>query len=652
MTNCRRLLYCCIILLTYTTTNAKRQELDSMLNVAQTAKSNALKAEALNRVAFMQRDILLDSALIYSTQATQIAANAGNDTIWARAYVIKCMIYDELGDLDEALICADSAIILAEKIKYPDMLYSCFTAKAKILRFKNELALALTYYLKALEQAEISQKNTLIAKSYTNLGVYYVTRKDLGLAEEYHLKALALRKNEGQTPELSTCYENLGILNREKGDYKKALEYYNKGLEINIILNDSSGIAYSYNDIGAAYSFIGEYEKAQKYLVSSISIRNRIQDISELAYTLNYLGENYERKGEFKLAEYYLKEALRIATKNSFNKQKRESLESISDFYERNKMYDSAFKYSKLHRLFKDSLLKNDNEERIARLTTKFQTLKKEKLITEQQSALNKRNYLIWGLSLLIFSIVIATLSLYQRYKQKQSKKLQQAILLQQDLATKGILEAEEKERQRIAADLHDGIGQLLTAARLNLEGLKSKISLQTESDKATYQKAFLLVDESCKEVRNVSHNIMPNSLIKFGLGNAVKDFIEKIESKQLSINLNIIGLNEKLDPNVELIVYRVIQEAINNVIKHSKANQLDLSIQRDSEGLSISIEDNGIGFNKSELQKKEGGIGMKNILARVEFLKGELDIDTKPGKGTLIAIHIPLETKTSYPNR
>lgn len=620
---------------------AARKTVDSLLNQIKIESNLARKAELLNRVAFMYRDIQLDSALIYSGQATDLAKKSGNDTVWARSYVIRGIIQDELGDLDEALVCADSAIYVTERLKFPDMMMAAYSTKAKIKRFQNEFATALTYYLKALEQAELSKDPNLIAKCYTNLGIFYVTKKDLKLAEENHLKALEIRQKLPPSIELANVYENLGILNRDQEKYAEALNYYFKSLDIYKEKDDSSSIAFSYNDIGAAYSFMGNVEKAEKYLLESIAIRKRINEVSELAYTLNYLGENYERKGNFKLAEFYLKEALKTATENNFLKQRRESLESISNFYERNKMYDSAFYYSKMHRLFKDSLLQQDNEETIAKLTTKFQTAKKEKIIEQQKTDLNRRKYLIWALSLFSLLILVLAWTFYQRYKLNQQKKLQETIMEQQDMATKAVLEAEENERHRIAADLHDGIGQLLTAARLNMEALSEKLVISNENERIIYDKALSLVDESCKEVRNVSHNIMPNSLIKFGLGNAIKDFIEKIESKQLSINLNIVGLNTPLDSKIELILYRVLQEAINNVIKHAKANQLDICIERDEDGLRITIEDNGIGFNKADMLKANG-IGMKNIIARIEFLKGELDIDTKPGRGTLLAIFIP----------
>jgi signal transduction histidine kinase len=228
----------------------------------------------------------------------------------------------------------------------------------------------------------------------------------------------------------------------------------------------------------------------------------------------------------------------------------------------------------------------------------------------------------------------------YKNYNHKQQIKLHQSLLNEQDKATKSVIEAEERERKRMATDLHDGLGQLLTAVKYNLSGLENKMSLQQE-DKLCYEKVLSLIDESCKEVRNVSHNIMPNALIKLGLGDAVKDFKEKIENKKLRVTLDTHGLNDRIETNVEIVVYRIIQECVNNSIKHSKANKLDIALINDNEGLHITVEDNGIGFNKNAIEDYKG-IGLRNIKTRVDYLKGELEIDTKLGKGTLVAITIP----------
>jgi signal transduction histidine kinase len=163
----------------------------------------------------------------------------------------------------------------------------------------------------------------------------------------------------------------------------------------------------------------------------------------------------------------------------------------------------------------------------------------------------------------------------------------------------------------------------------------------RTEEDKINYEKAMGLVDESCKEVRAVSHNMMPNTLLKAGLVGAVREFVDKIDSTALKVNLHTEGLNERLGSDVEIVLYRVIQECVNNVIKHAGANHLEISILKDTDGISATIEDNGTGFDAHDKEKFKG-IGLKNILTRVGFLKGTVDFDSSPGKGTLVAIHIP----------
>ncbi len=176
----------------------------------------------------------------------------------------------------------------------------------------------------------------------------------------------------------------------------------------------------------------------------------------------------------------------------------------------------------------------------------------------------------------------------------------------------------------------------------MNLSSIESRLNFGNEEDRIAFEKIVNLVDESCKEVRTVSHNMMPNALLKSGLSSAVKEFIDKIDSRILKVNLYSEGLNERLDSNVETVLYRVIQECVNNVIKHSGANALDISLIKDADGIAATIEDNGKGFSVIEKEKAEG-IGLKNIRTRIEYLKGTVDFDSAPGKGTLVAIHVPL---------
>ncbi|HRH61478.1 MAG TPA: sensor histidine kinase, partial [Chitinophagaceae bacterium] len=225
--------------------------------------------------------------------------------------------------------------------------------------------------------------------------------------------------------------------------------------------------------------------------------------------------------------------------------------------------------------------------------------------------------------------------------KLKKEKEMQSAIMLQQELAAKAVLDAEEKERKRIASDLHDGVGQLMSAARMNLSAIKNQIQFEKDEHKNNFNKIVSLIDDSCNEVRTVSHNLMPNVLLKAGLAAAVREFLDKIDNRVLQINFSSEGINKTTDANTETVLYRVIQECVNNVIKHAGATHLDISIIKDADGISATIEDNGRGFSTSDKNKSDG-IGLKNIQSRIAFLKGTVEWDSSPGNGTVVAIHVP----------
>lgn len=219
---------------------------------------------------------------------------------------------------------------------------------------------------------------------------------------------------------------------------------------------------------------------------------------------------------------------------------------------------------------------------------------------------------------------------------------MQKAIIHQQDLATKGIIEAEERERKRIAGDLHDGVGQLVSAVKMNLDVLISRYLIKQPDADMLAERTMLMVDESCTEVRSIAHQMMPNALIKSGLVSALRDFLNKIPSDKLKISVQTDGLNERLDGNTETVLYRVIQESVNNAIKHANASNLDIMLISDHNEVTVTIEDNGKGFIVADKKDYEG-IGLKNIITRVEYLRGTVDISSAPGKGTLVAIHIPV---------
>jgi signal transduction histidine kinase len=181
----------------------------------------------------------------------------------------------------------------------------------------------------------------------------------------------------------------------------------------------------------------------------------------------------------------------------------------------------------------------------------------------------------------------------------------------------------------------------------MNMSNIAHHIQFENSQTESSFQKTLELVDESCKEVRTISHQMMPNTLLKYGLASAIRDFISKIDTSKLSVNFDSYGLNERLDANTETILYRVLQEVVNNVIKHANANKLDIQISKDDDSITTTIEDNGKGFDTRAANQKDG-IGLKNIRSRVEYLKGSVEFDSQINKGTVVIIWIPFDAKTA----
>ena len=175
------------------------------------------------------------------------------------------------------------------------------------------------------------------------------------------------------------------------------------------------------------------------------------------------------------------------------------------------------------------------------------------------------------------------------------------------------------------------------------LSNLESKLKLDNDEQKLAMQNALSLMDDSVKEVRAVSHNMMPNTLIKLGLASAVREFITKLgNSPSLKVDLEIIGLDKRLDNQTETVLYRIIQEIVNNIIKHAKASQISMQLIKHDTELNIMIEDNGVGFDSTKINEFNG-IGLKGIQTRVEFLNGNVHFDSMVGRGTTVIIDVPL---------
>jgi signal transduction histidine kinase len=262
-------------------------------------------------------------------------------------------------------------------------------------------------------------------------------------------------------------------------------------------------------------------------------------------------------------------------------------------------------------------------------------------MIRQQDERIRLQNYILVGIAGVILLSGLLIHSQYRKNKLRQEARLQSQLRTQQEAAARAVIEAEENERQRIARDLHDGVGQMMSAAKMNLSAFESNFHFENEEQKLTFEKIIQLVDESCREVRTVSHVMMPNALQKNNLGNAIREFADKLNDPGLKIHIYTSGLDERMDSNIETVLYRVIQECVTNAARHAGATSLDISLVKENGEITGTIEDNGKGFDPTGVAATDG-MGLKNITSRIEYLKGTVDVDSVPGKGTVIAFHVP----------
>jgi signal transduction histidine kinase len=529
--------------------------------------------------------------------------------------------------------------------------YSIITAElieGNIAYFKGKHDQALAIYLHALTIAEKNNLHEQIAAICNEIGTLFKKNKDLKKALLYYTRAMNESIIISNDTQIANSHNNIGLVYEQDGKFSTALKQYKKALFYYQKAKDKLGESYSLEYIGYVFGLMKNYDSANKYLQKSLSLRKELKDNYGIAVCLIELAEINRDKKDFNLAINYAKQAIFFCKKINYPDMLQQGYLVLSEIYEHKKDFAQAYEAHKKYVAVKDSIFSVAKSNQINELQTRYDTEKKQQKIDllNKESAIQKlkltqREGIIIVISVgFLFSLVIGYL-VYNRFKLRQNARLQNEVIAQQDLATKAVLNAEENERKRIASELHDGLGQMFSAVKLNLSALADHFEFKDEHGKKMYYKTLSLVDESCKEVRVISHQMAPNVLLKAGLTSAIRDFIDKIDVKKLKVNLSTFGLQDRLDQNIEIVLYRVIQEAVNNVIKHSGANSLDIQLTKDEEGINVMIEDNGNGFDTNQLEKFES-IGLKNILTRVIYLNGTLDFSSTPGQGTLIAIFIP----------
>ena len=619
-------------------------------------------------------------AISYYNKSLELGQKFNNKKSVAITYNNLGTLYVQTGDLVKATGFLLKGMAIREEIKDQKGIANVSANLSVLYKELKKYDEAITYADNAIAIYKQLNLPVDVGRVYVNLGLIANRQKKYAEAEKYYEEALQRFKSTTYTRGLESVYNNLGLVLKNQNKTDKALENYTAAYQLALASADKQAQAIVLNEMGDLALMKNDFALSEKYLLQALKLAEEINYLELEKDANETLANLYKQKADYEKAYVYqvkfnllsdsilAKDKVKIIedVKGKYETEKKElkitvlsksdSIKSLQIDNQQIAIIDNLLKIinqklelstAGLH-LKEDSLVIKSKEKTILQKELdakekeqRITLLSKEKKIKELQ--LKSRNNVIAGISVFTLLLALSGYLFYQRKQVQQKSVLQQEIFKQQGLAMQGILEAEEKERKRIASDLHDGVGQLMSAAWLNLQAFKQQAIHASETQQQLFNKSMALVDESCKEVRSVSHNMMPNALLQKGLINAVREFIQQISSKKLSINLQTDGLHKPIPSHVEMVLYRVIQESVNNVIKHAAASNLDISINQEADGIDVMVEDNGKGFDTAAV-KQNDGIGLSNIKNRVQYLKGTVEWNSTPGNGTLVAMHIPIE--------
>lgn len=492
---------------------------------------------------------------------------------------------------------------------------------------------------KCIPFAEKSGNKILLASNYTDVGMMFANVKEYDKAIDYYLKATQLleenknittKKNEMTTWAYINLAEAYLILKQNDKAYKEILKAEN------ILKNiPQSQYHVPLYKIKSQY-----YTKINNFPESLSNIEKGITFAQSLGLEYDEQVLTYEKYKIYKEQKQYDKAKSVISNllnQNKFKKNMRNRLiylNELATLEEQTGNYQEAYQHLKSFQALNDSLVAEEEKMKMISLESEFKNKEQQSEILHLTSKNQQQKIIFWISLGLVFSI--ASFTIYTIYQRKQHNE-QKLLLLEQTKEREleqALSEGENKERERISKELHDGIGGKITGIKIGLE------QLAREHNDEKLLKNVARLDETLSEIRTISRNLTPVALQKYGLEEAIKDYCQNSENEHCSITTYLKNLNTVQNKTMQMHIFRILQEVVSNAIKHSESSKILVQCTHETPFLLMEIEDNGKGFNPNTTQRN---LGLDNIEKRVKALNGNISIESILHKGTTITIECHL---------
>jgi len=607
---------------------------DSLQKLIRSGKADTIRV--MNLITLGQYEEANDPELAkqYYREAADLSKKLGFAKGEMKFYFNYTAALNIQGRYDSSLALNKESLVRAEAIGDPVYIASAENNLGAVHHRMGNSEEAISHYLRSVTILETLKDSARLSITYDGIGVLY---SDIGWQDkalEYHLKAAAMSTGSS-IDQRDYSMINAAVALKRLKRYDTALVILKQVVEearkAGNVYIEYAGLQ-NQGDILIAKGMFAEIGPVAK---EALSLARKIGDPDGQVRSMHLLSLAHFYLGDDVSAAAYATEALRVNHQVDLKEQEAglySILANIALVNGDRKRFDSLNRKAEgiIGELREEEVRKN-----VQAADRKYELAKKEQQLVYQAAELRQarwqRTLLVSGL---LLSGVLTGLLAYALRQRTKAHRNQMTVLENEKrlLATQQLLRGQEEERNRFAKDLHDGLGGMLSGIKLQLGAMKGNL-IMSEDQAKVFGTALDRLDESIREMRRVAHNLMPEALLRLGLRQAVADYCDTMAGMaDVRINAELHGLEERMDESTEVVVYRVVQELINNAIKHSGATEILVQLIRRDDLLSITVEDNGRGFDPSA---HPAGSGLRNIRSRLEYLQGHMDIQSTPGSGS-----------------
>lgn len=575
----------------------------------------------------------------------------------------------------------------SQLMQFPYGIAKGLVGLGNIAAYQGHTEQALDYYNRAVPACRDARSRTVLTTIYNNIGNVYLFRSDFSNSRHYYQKAIDFSKQFGAELPLETMYNNISVTLIQLRLPDRAISYLEAAEKMAIGHDNRFTLADIYNNLGSAYAYKQEQERAFRYFREAARVASLEGYIHTQHSALVNQGLGYLNGGDPERALTYFTEAERLAGKvtayyenlrilgmgAAFSKMKhytaalpylQKALQlgnrlgnrndlvkthgMLAELYANTGQFEQAFVHKFEEKKLTDSLNQEAIRRQVSETEVKYQTALKDKALEEQklqldlqEEKLNSRNYLIYGAALGVLLLIGFLFVQKRQFAHKQKLRNEVLFQLERNSALeqmKALQEGEEKERTRLAREIHDGIMVQFSAIKMHLSAFSG--TGPEEFTPENLEPIIKKLDDATDHLRNTAHNLMPDMLLEEGLSEALEYFCHNLQKgMDLTIQLQLFGILPRLQAWYELSLYRIVQELLQNALKHAAAKTVIVQLSFENRLLAVTVEDDGLGMADTT----KTGFGLKTIKSRMPHMKGRMEMESKPVVGTTVHLEFDI---------